>query len=186
MVDGLVNLGVLALVAEAAVGQPDVQPTLSVFSGTPLSDRVVDEDEGKVVLQEEPKGEGRFKTPHTLPRFEALSPDASGSGESTAHPQMEAEERAQQMEREHRLQMRRMEFEMEVEKAVRIRRLELEAQQRRTDVCAPTEFTGPQVLDISKYVALVPGFREDAIDTFLMLFNVWPPDRNGLQKSGPY
>lgn len=64
---------------------------------------------------------------------------------------------------------------MEVEKAVRIRQLELEAQQRRTDVFAPLEFTGPQVLDISKYVALVPGFREDAGDTFLMHLNVWPP-----------
>lgn len=88
---------------------------------------------------------------------------------------MEAEERAQQVEREHCLQIRRMEFEMELEKAVRIRQLELEAQQRYTDVCAPPEFTGPQVLDISKYVALVPGFREDAVDTLLMLLNVWPP-----------
>lgn len=50
VVDGLVNLGVLASVAEAAVGQPDVQPTVPVLLGTPLSGRAVDEDEGKVVL----------------------------------------------------------------------------------------------------------------------------------------
>lgn len=73
-----------------------------------------------------PKIEGRFKTLHTPPGFAAPSSGASGSQEEAqlrdclAHLKMEAEERVQRAEHEHRLRMRRIKLEFEAEKAARI------------------------------------------------------------------
>ncbi|XP_078797643.1 uncharacterized protein LOC144989313 isoform X2 [Oryzias latipes] len=76
----------------------------------------------------------KVKTPFTLPRYDSSSPDgAAGSGEGArlkvrlARLELEAREKHEQAQRDLQLQIRKLEIEADT--AVRIRQLELSAQQ---------------------------------------------------------
>uniref|UniRef100_A0A8C6LK80 Gypsy retrotransposon integrase-like protein 1 n=1 Tax=Nothobranchius furzeri TaxID=105023 RepID=A0A8C6LK80_NOTFU len=85
---------------------------------------------------------------------------------------MEREERAQAKRLQMELEVRRMEIEADT--AVRIRKLELEAQLSNpglhiTPTKAPQPATTP-AFDISKCISLMPTFRETEVDSYFVAF----------------
>lgn len=128
----------------------------------------------------------KVKTPFTLPRYDSSSPDgAAGSGEGArlkvrlARLELEAREKHEQAQRDLQLQIRKLEIEADT--AVRIRQLELSAQQGGPSAgiaedqhsgapAAPPLSQHPAVFDISKYINLVPIFRESEVDAYFGVF----------------
>ena len=134
-----------------------------------------EETESKAVIDADLRAEQMPKTPHTLTAFSPQSlPSSSETREGSrlkvrlARLKMEAEERARQTELDHQLQLKKLELEAQY----RLRQLELDSQRR-----APVVVTAPSTsdsslqdaLEISRYVPLVPVFKEDEVDSFFKL-----------------
>jgi len=185
-----------------------VFPSVSDVDGVPFvlasSSEMVDDPKsepkpfgGSVVGEEDDEAVGGIKTPVTLPRFDPLSVSSASAGSKEdvrlkvrlARLQLEAHEKAQI--RQYQLEIKKL--EIEAEKAVRLRKLELEAQSRATVGTAPVfsaGLAGPiasvpsqdRFFDITKYVALVPSFRETEVDCYFTAFEriaqalQWPKD----------
>lgn len=134
---------------------------------------------------------GGIQTPVTLPRFDPLSASSGSVGSKVdarlkvrlARLQAEAEEKAQL--RQYQLEIKRL--EIEAEKAIKLRQLELEYKARfpiQTTSESPSSSGGPSIrpFDVTKYVSLVPEFREAEIDSYFSAFEriaqalQWPPD----------
>lgn len=123
------------------------------------------------------------KPPATLPRFN-LSPTVSPPlsqvqmlmSKSTAHGlarlHMEVHERQRNVEHSCRFQFRRMELEADKERAISLRRLELETTHAEGSQSAPSPPAPSSMdqLDISKYITLVPQFRETEVDGLFSAF----------------
>ena len=137
---------------------------LGVTVASPCSDASADMQAG-----------AEAKPPATLPRFNPLSPTLSMSSQDArlkvrlARLQMEAERGERQAEREHQLEIQRI----EAEKEVKLRRLELEAasaaRSTQTTLSSPLA-SSFGTLDVTKQMALVPQFRESEIDSYFGVF----------------
>uniref|UniRef100_A0A3B3BUU0 Gypsy retrotransposon integrase-like protein 1 n=1 Tax=Oryzias melastigma TaxID=30732 RepID=A0A3B3BUU0_ORYME len=129
--------------------------------------------------------------PVTLPRFDASSPQASGSGAKLkvrlARLQFEAEEKERVRKAEYELRLQVKKMEIEAEKEIRIRQIELEAL-KVSSGCQPfaseksVDVLQKHGFDVSKNIALVPAFRESEVDSYFNAFERiasaldWPRD----------
>lgn len=125
--------------------------------------------------------EAEAKTKAALPPFDPFSPASTGSVDG-ARLQLEAQEKAQarQAEMELRLEVRRLEIEADTK--VKLRQLELEATKVAASsvaqsACVQGSDTSslppnpPSVaFDVSKYITLVPPFRETEVDSYFNAF----------------
>lgn len=137
MVDKLVEMDVVAL-SPTAPEQADG----ALLKGSPGSDpsaaAKMTEPATPAVAQ---VGVAQGETPRALPQFESLSPGSSGGKEAArtkvrlARLQLESEKQTRRADREFRLQVRKLEVEADT---VRMRQLELEAQQLAKGVAAGT------------------------------------------------
>ncbi|XP_076843961.1 uncharacterized protein LOC143488888 [Brachyhypopomus gauderio] len=127
----------------------------------------------------------------TLPRFDPLSPyTGTGSREDArvrvrvARLEMERQERAQQRQADFDLRIAVRRLELEVDREVRLRELQLKAD-NASAVEVPVRSHDPSVVfpstpvsasrdcsdfQVTKHIALVPSFREAEVDTYFSLF----------------
>ena len=154
-------------------------------------------DEGRLALgtPRPPGPDEQSKSPDTLPKFESPSP---GKGDPQlkvrlARLQIEAEERESKRQIELKLEIRRI--EVEADKAVKMHKLQLEAQGfsnaassvtlPTANISGPVGPTGPpsagsatpiqsfpvqHSFDVSKNISLVPQFRENEVDSYFSVF----------------
>ncbi|XP_043968384.1 uncharacterized protein LOC122828679 isoform X1 [Gambusia affinis] len=180
------NIVVQKLVEIKVLGDPskmdvDVCDVPSVDLGRPPS-----KDEGVAVLATPPRGLAEPQAPPaTLPRFDPVSPELSGSGGNVrlkvrlARLQLEAQEREliRKAEFDFKLEMRKL--EIEAEKEIKLKQLEVEAMRLSHGTSPPRSSVysdSPQVVsdkhkfDVSKNIALVPVFRESEVDSYFSAF----------------
>lgn len=122
-----------------------------------------------------------------LPPFYPFSPVSTGSREDVrlkvrlARMQMETQEKmqARQAELDMRVQIRKLEIEADTQ--VRLRQLELDAAKAaaspaaqsstaHSPVSPPPSDPSSLAFDVSRYIALVPQFRESEVDTYFNAF----------------
>ncbi|XP_043962798.1 uncharacterized protein LOC122825436 isoform X2 [Gambusia affinis] len=180
------NIVVQKLVEIKVLGDPskmdvDVCDVPSVDLELPPS-----KDEGVAVMATPPRGLAEPQAPPaTLPRFDPVSPELSGSGGNVrlkvrlARLQLEAQEREliRKAEFDFKLEMRKL--EIEAEKEIKLKQLEVEAMRLSHGTSPPRSSVysdSPQVVsdkhkfDVSKNIALVPVFRESEVDSYFNAF----------------
>ncbi|CAI5687993.1 unnamed protein product [Oreochromis niloticus] len=166
---------------------------LKIFTGSDVCDgNVPSVEQGVQPLKEDvgamatpPKIQVEPKVPPTLPRFDPVSPDFSGSNGHArlkvrlARLQLEAQEREQTRKAEFDLKLRIRQLEIEAEKEVKLKQLDVEAMRLTQSQSSPSSPVTSHPLhssgstcrfDVRKNIALVPTFRETEVDSYFNAF----------------
>ncbi|XP_049452217.1 uncharacterized protein LOC125900944 [Epinephelus fuscoguttatus] len=184
VIRGLCDRGILVLSVDrtsavevnAAAGTPDGDDRSDVLSGA--GSPVHDEAEATACVDVTPPvqvAKLEEKHPCTLPRFDPVSPESSGSKLDArlklrlARLQMEQEERREEREFQLRreLELRKMDIERE---ALKVRQLELQKTPVSLASSAQNVPVLPAAFDVSKHISLVPVFCESEVEAYFGAF----------------